>query len=600
VVAIDRVAIVDRERCKGGSKCDYVCQRYCPGVKTGKETIQIGEDSGKPVISEELCSGCGICAQKCPFDAIKIVRLPEELEEECVHRYEEGGFRLYRLPVPKPGKVTGLVGRNAIGKTTSAKILTGELKPNLGDPEADPDWDDVIQAFSGTELQEHFRRLADGELRAVLKPQYVEALPKVVKGRVREVLEDVDELGVADELAQRLGLDGALNKDVSDLSGGELQRVAIIAALSREADFVVLDEPCSYLDVRERLTLARLLRDIVEEREIPMLVIEHDLATLDYIADVVHVLYGKRGAYGIVSKPMGVGKGINAYLKGYLEAENVKFRDEEVVLPEKPADAEAGERETLVEYGRLVKEYDGEFRLIVEPGEIREGEIVGALGPNAIGKTTFVKLLAGVLEPTEGELDVDVKVSYKPQYLEVDSEEPVQVVLKRAAGDEWGSSWYRSNILEPLDLEYLLDRPLNELSGGELQRVAVAAALSRDADLYLLDEPSAYLDVEERINVARVIRRVIEARKAAAIVVDHDLLLLDYISDRMMVFDGEPGREGRANPPEGKRKAMNRFLSELDVTYRRDPETRRPRANKPGSHRDREQKRRGEYFYESG
>ncbi|WP_088335120.1 ribosome biogenesis/translation initiation ATPase RLI [Methanopyrus sp. KOL6] len=597
MVSIGRVAVVDRERCKGGSKCDYVCQRFCPGVKTGRETITIDEDTNKPVISEELCSGCGICTQKCPFGAIKVVRLPEELEGECVHKYEEGGFRLYRLPVPKPGKVTGVIGRNAIGKTTAAKILTGELKPNLGDPEADPDWDEVIRAFSGTELQEHFRRIANGDLRPIMKPQYVEILPKVVEGRVKDALEDVDELGVADELIERLGLTEVTDRRISDLSGGELQRVAIAAALSRDADFLVLDEPCSYLDVEQRLSLARLLREIAEDRGIPMLVIEHDLATLDYVADVVHVFYGKRGAYGVVSKPMGVGKGINAYLKGYLEAENVRFRDDEVVLPEKPVEAEAGERDTLVEYGELVKEYDGNFRLEVEPGEIRVGEIIGALGPNAIGKTTFVKLLAGVLEPTEGKVDVDIKVSYKPQYLKVDSDEPVEQVLRRTAGSEWGSSWYRSNIVEPLDLEYLFDRPLCELSGGELQRVAVAAALSREADLYLLDEPSAYLDVEERINTARVIRRVIETRDAAAVVVDHDLLLIDYISDRMMVFEGEPGKHGRANPPESKREAMNRFLSNLGVTFRRDQETRRPRANKPGSHRDRKQKRRGEYFY---
>jgi len=590
--------VLDPERCKGGSKCDYICQRFCPGVKTGKETITIDEDTGKPVISEELCSGCGICAQKCPFDAIKVVRLPEELEGECVHKYAEGGFRLYRLPIPKPGKVTGVVGRNAIGKTTAAKILTGELKPNLGDPEADPDWDEIIKAFSGTELQEHFRKLADGELRPVMKPQYVEALPKVVEGKVADVLKDVDELGVVDELMERLNLTDVADRNVKDLSGGELQRVAIAAALARDADFLVLDEPCSYLDVRERLSLAKLIRDVAEERGIPVLVVEHDLATLDYVADLVHVLYGKRGAYGVVSKPMGVGKGINAYLKGYLEAENVRFRTEEVILPER-ADAEKGEGgEVLVEYGELVKKYeDSGFELRVEPGTIHVGEIIGALGPNAIGKTTFVKLLAGVLEPDEGEVDFDVTISYKPQYLEVDSPEPVMKVLRDAAGSEWGSSWFKSKILRPLDLEYLLDQPLKDLSGGELQRVAIAAALARDADLYLLDEPSAYLDVEERINVAKVIRRVVEAKDAAAIVVDHDLLLLDYISDRMMVFEGEPGEYGIARSPESKRDAMNRFLKGLDVTYRRDPETGRPRANKPGSRRDREQKEMGEYFY---
>ena len=143
----------------------------------------------------------------------------------------------------------------------------------------------------------------------------------------------------------------------------------------------------------------------------------------------------------------------------------------------------------------------------------------------------------------------------------------------------------------------LLDRNLMELSGGELQKVAIAACLSRKADLFLLDEPSAYLDVEERLNMARTIRRVIEAQNVPAFVVEHDVVTQDFIADRLMVFSGEPGVNGAANPPTSLRKGMNVFLKEMDVTFRRDSVTRRPRVNKEDSKMDTFQKQIGEYYY---
>src|SRR5690606_11710371 len=136
-----------------------------------------------------------------------------------------------------------------------------------------------------------------------------------------------------------------------------------------------------------------------------------------------------------------------------------------------------------------------------------------------------------------------------------------------------------------------------ELSGGELQKVAIAASLSRKADLLLLDEPSAYLDVDERLNMAKALRRIVESRGVPAFVVEHDVVTQDFLADRLMVFSGEPGVSGNANQPTTLRKGMNLFLKDMDVTFRRDSITRRPRVNKEGSRLDVMQKEIGEYYY---
>jgi len=564
-------------------------------VRTGVEAIEVGPD-GKPIISELLCTGCGICVRKCPFKALSIVRVPEEVEGECVHRYGPNAFALYRLPVPIKGSVLGLVGENGTGKSTALNILSGRIKPNLGRYEDPPDWDTIIDFFSGSPLQDYFKALASGELRTAFKPQYVDKIPKVVKGTVRSLLTKVDERGILDQLVEQLGLGEFLDRPVDVLSGGELQLMAIAAVLSREADIYFFDEPTSYLDVRQRLKMAKAIRKLIEEGKM-VVVAEHDLAVLDYLSDKVCVIYGVPGAYGIVSHVHGVRVGINIYLEGYIPDENVRFRKEPIRFHVKPPTVSWPRETVMLSWGRMFKRYDGGFKLYVQPGEIHEGEVIGILGPNGIGKTTFVKMLAGVEVPDECEYITGApKVSYKPQYISTTYEGTVEELL-RDAGADLASSWYRSEILGPLRLEKLLDRDVSELSGGELQLVAIADCLSREADIYLLDEPSAYLDVEERLTVAKTIRRVVEARGAAAFVVEHDVIVQDFVADRLMVFSGQPGVEGHASPPMSLRDGMNTFLREVGITFRRDPDTKRPRVNKEGSKLDRLQKAMGEYYY---
>jgi ATP-binding cassette subfamily E protein 1 len=233
------------------------------------------------------------------------------------------------------------------------------------------------------------------------------------------------------------------------------------------------------------------------------------------------------------------------------------------------------------------------------PGEAKQGEVIGILGPNGIGKTTFVKLLAGIEKADSGEASTQygLTVSYKPQYISAEYGGTVEELIRDITKEDFETSWYQSQILQPLKVQPILDRDVTELSGGELQKVAIAACLSRKAELYLLDEPSAYLDVEERLSMARTIRRVVESRNVTAFVVEHDVVAQDFIADRLMIFTGEPGIYGVANPPTNLRKGMNNFLKEMKITFRRDLVTKRPRVNKEESKLDRHQKKIGEYYY---
>lgn len=571
-----RIAVINKDRCQP-KKCSLECIKYCPRVRGGIETIVMNE---KPLIVEELCVGCGICVHKCPFKAIHIENLAEELKEDVVHQYGKNGFRLFRLPLPKKGKVVGLLGENGIGKTTALKILSGKIKPNLG-RENEPSWDEIIEYWRGTEFSNLFKKIADGKIRISYKPQYIDKL-SYYKGKVKDLIEEV---GVEGK-----GLEEIMHRKLNEISGGELQKIAITIAMEKDADIYFFDEPSSYLDIKNRLEMAKEIRKLADKKMV--IIVEHDMAVLDFLADIVHILYGKKGVYGVVAGAKTVRHGINLYLSGYLKEENVRFGEE--IKFEKHPPKEYKEMEIFISFENLAKEYNG-FKLKVEGGKICKGEVIGIVGPNGIGKTTFVKLLAGIIKPTEGKVEKKVKVSYKPQYIKAGEGTVEQLFEKNKKNFHM---LYEKEILEPLEIKDLYDCELKSLSGGELQRVAIAHCLSLEADLYLIDEPSAYLDAKQRMKVAKVIKRIMEKEGKAALVVEHDVYFIDMVSQSLMVFSGKPGKKGYGKGPFSLRQGMNLFLKDIGITFRRDEESNRPRVNKFGSKLDREQKAIGEYYYE--
>mmetsp|Transcript_18683 Transcript_18683/g.59534 ORF Transcript_18683/g.59534 Transcript_18683/m.59534 type:complete len:628 (+) Transcript_18683:94-1977(+) len=615
-----RIAIVNSDKCKP-KKCKLECKKSCPVVRMGKMCIEVSKSSKLAFISEELCIGCGICVKKCPMEAIAIINLPKDLSSSTTHRYGANSFKLHRLPMPRPGQVLGLVGTNGIGKSTALKILAGKMKPNLGRYDSEPEWSEILEYFRGSELQNFFTKVLEDNLQAAIKPQYVDHIPRAAKGTVGGILKRKDTRGVAETMMTDLQLDHLGDREIEMLSGGELQRFAIAVVSVQEKDVYMYDEPSSYLDVKQRLKASRVIRSMLDVKlGTYVIVVEHDLAVLDYLSDYICCLYGVPGAYGVVTMPFSVREGINVFLAGFVPTENMRFREEALSFKlaqtaEEKATGSATGGATFT-YPDMTKTLVGKkkkrsFKLHVKGGSFSQSEIIVLLGENGTGKTTFIRMLAGLLKSDEqvaaeesGDTESaaalgvpEMNVSYKPQKISARAEGSVRSLLLKKLRDAWMHPQFTTDVTKPLNLDPLLDQEVKYLSGGELQRVAMVLCLGMPADIYLIDEPSAYLDSEQRIMCAKVIKRFILHAKKTAFVVEHDFIMATYLADRVVVYDGNPGVECTANSPESLLGGMNRFLKALEITFRRDPTNFRPRINKYESVKDKEQKAAGQYFF---
>uniref|UniRef100_A0A2A4JCE5 ATP-binding cassette sub-family E member 1 n=1 Tax=Heliothis virescens TaxID=7102 RepID=A0A2A4JCE5_HELVI len=593
---LTRIAIVNADRCKP-KRCRQECKKSCPVVRMGKLCIEVTPNDKIATISEELCIGCGICVKKCPFDAITIINIPSNLEKHTTHRYSKNSFKLHRLPIPRPGEVLGLVGQNGIGKSTALKILAGKQKPNLGRFADPPDWQEILSHFRGSELQNYFTKILEDDLKALIKPQYVDQIPKAVKGTVGQLLDKKDERKNQTEICKMLDLSHIRDREIAALSGGELQRFACAMVCIQNGDIFMFDEPSSYLDVKQRLNAARTIRSLIHPDKF-IIVVEHDLSVLDYLSDFICCLYGVPGAYGVVTMPFSVREGINIFLDGFVPTENMRFRTESLVFKvAESATEEEIKRMNHYEYPAMSK-LMGDFSLDVHPGEFSDSEILVLLGENGTGKTTFIRMLAGNLEPDEGSGTLpQLHISYKPQKISPKSQGLVRSLLHDKIRDAYVHPQFITDVMKPMKIEEIMDQEVQNLSGGELQRVALVLCLGKPADVYLIDEPSAYLDSEQRLVAAKVIKRFILHAKRTGFVVEHDFIMATYLADRVIVFEGTPSSHATAHAPQSLLNGMNRFLELLGITFRRDPNNFRPRINKHASVKDIEQKRAGQYFF---
>lgn len=584
-----RIAVIRKEKCKP-NLCGWACMKVCPVNMTGSDCIFEDIDK-KAGIDEILCTGCGICPKTCPFDAITIINLPELLNQDPIHQYGPNGFRIFNLPLVQEGAITGIIGRNGIGKSTVINVLSNTTKANFarfGEKKIDSDegyFKHLNELFKGTALQNYFNKVKEGEIRVAYKPQQIINIPKIFSGKVIELLTKVNpNQKRIEEVSKQLNIYHILDRDIKVLSGGELQRVAITSCLLKDnANFFILDEITNYLDIYERLNSSRIIKNATEGKT--ALVVEHDLVVLDYLVNFINIMYGEQGAYGMLTGVKAAKVGINDYLEGYSREENVRFRDKPITF-DKESVGESKKVTVVANWDdRVVKA--GDFHLDVDAGEIREGEIVGIIGRNALGKSTFVKNIA------ENGFD-NAAISYKPQMIPRTDD---LVMSELTKFDNYTDTFYQVYVIDPLNVKPLLEKQIDQLSGGELQRFAIARCLLEDANIYLLDEPTAFLDIEDRLKIAKIIKNFVTMKNKSAFIIDHDLVFMDYLSDKMMVFQGEPGIKGHANTPLDMRSGMNLFLKDLGITFRRDDSNKRPRVNKEGSVKDQEQKKKGEYYY---
>ena len=586
-----RIAVLLEDRCKPNSPAFMYLQKYAG--QCGAECIQV--EGTKCKILESACPPCLVRAKHCPGDAVKIINLPQELDHDLTHCYGENGFRLFRLPAPRESEVVGVLGANGIGKSTAINLLSGTLRPNLGDwLGGERPWEEVLDTFPRGELRDFMSLVAGDGVRIAVKPQYVDKIPRAFDGLVSALLERIDQRGVIKQVSEDLSIDHLFDRKLPELSGGELQRVAIAATLLKDADVYFFDEPSSYLDIYERMRMVKIIQELSETGK-RVIVIEHDLAILDVLCDLVHIVYGERAAYGIFTPPRNTRTAINAYLDGFLEQENMRLRDKPIQFVRGGV---RGEEigQPILEWGDMEKTL-GTFHLKTESGKVHSSEVVGVVGPNATGKTTMVKMIAREMEIDAGWCTMEAKVSYKPQHVKPEFAGSVQLWLDSELGMKWRQGEFHTTVIRPLQVDKLLEQDARRLSGGELQAVSIAICLGKEADLYLLDEPSAHLDADARMEAAKAIQKTMEINEKSAMVIDHDIYFIDIVSDSLLVFEGEGGSEGIAVGPLPLRTGMNRFLEQVQITFRRDHDSHRPRINKVDSRKDREQKASGEYFY---
>lgn len=674
-----RIAIIDPNKCKP-EKCAKECIKICPPQKTGKQVIDI-EDIGQNAqinklnksdnsnksdmvktnlsiskltdkkkiakIAESLCIGCNQCVKACPFNAIRIINLPEENPADIIHRYNPNGFRLYKLPIVKPNTIIGIVGENGVGKTTLIDILSNKLNPNFEQFNKVFTPKEIISKFKGSVMQNYLKSLYGEKLVFSIKEQKIKqgisfgfnkkniTVSEFIKSKSIDI-NDLVNNNMNNWLIESfysLQIDKLINLNLNTLSGGELQRLLCWITASVKSDVYIFDEPSNFLDVKQRLEVSRLIKSICDVNPgSHIIVIEHDLSILDYISDELYIVYGKAGAYGIVSKPLTTLEGINMYLSGYITSQNVRFRDEEFNLkpsseltitqndfainkeikledesgPEKEKDKKqnilkANEIANSLSYSETIIEYPG-YKLEIPAGNVKlSNGISVVLGENGTGKTTFINWLGSKL---------GLAVSIKEQsggikkFINKDGTYPtvLELFFHRIKSSYFNQT-FQTDVIKQLDIEPIQSRRIDELSGGELQRVLIVLCLGTNADIYLFDEPSANLDIEKRLKVTKIIKKFITNYNKTAFIIEHDIMMSvafaqEYNSNILLVkqtnyLDGI--KYCSVSPPLDFVTGINGFLKLMGITMRISGHNR-PRINKFNSQLDKEQKKSENYY----
>lgn len=615
-----RIAIVDQNKCKP-EKCSKECIKACPPQKNGIQVIDI-EDIGKnqnenlndkkkiAKIAETLCIGCNQCVSRCPFNAIKIVNIPDENTTAITHRYGRNGFKLFGIPILKQGIISGIIGSNGIGKTTLMDILGNKTRPNFEQFDKNTTNKELITKFRGTVMQDYFNNLLNNKLKFSIKNQKIKN--KIVNMSVREYIQsksidinDINNNEFIKETWNLMEIDKIINLNMNGISGGQLQRLECWITAITEASVYIFDEPTNFLDIKQRLNMSKLLRKLCEKNpKSYILIVEHDLSILDWLSDEIYILFGKPSAYGIISKPLTTLEGINMYLSGYITTQNIRFRDEEYnfktqILVEN-IDNNLTNINNIIKYDSTNINYDN-FSLHIPAGEIDiTGSINVIVGENGTGKTTFIKNISKI---------TGLHVSIKSQLCDINKYvnnnktwPTVNELLNSKIHINYNDSTFRNIVVNPLEINLIQNRKINELSGGELQRLLIVLCLGSSSELYLLDEPSANLDIEKRLNIVKIIKSFVSYYKKTVFIIEHDITMCvslgqEINSNMYLVKRNDNSNNCEISNKMSFTQGINEFLKLLGITMRTSVHSNyRPRINKLNSQLDEHQKLTNMYY----
>jgi len=665
-----RIAVVNQQKCKP-TKCHQECKKICPVENMGIECVNVTKTSKSVQIVEENCNGCGMCTKKCPHDALTIIQLPKSIANEKMHRYSNNGFILHKLPTPKIGQVIGLIGANGIGKSTVLQILCGSIVPNngiIGDEiilNDNVDIEDISKKqindqiinwnqfnsmgknknkeknkfikkiTNKTEIQDYFKKISDNNIKAIIKCQHIDDMINDVNVANVSVWKYIMDnnicVNVLNELEIMYLSDKSNSRTIKDLSGGELQRICIANTVSQTEnyDVIIFDEPTSYLDIRQRMLVAKIIKKVAQNNKY-VFVVDHDISIIDYMTDYIHILFGKSSTFGIVSDIHKTREGLNVYLDGFIPSENMRFRDEAINFKLRNPFDRIIENRGVHNYQAMTKTY-GNLKINIKSDSYADSEITILCGSNGSGKTTFLKLLAGIEKPDGAENENivnDVNISFKRQRLKINRIEKTSDGITISAKHNelkinpsnknnvmtveeylthkisqvlYHNVEFIQEVLSPLKINDIKNNNVNKLSGGELQRVCLAECLGNtSAQIYLIDEPSAFLDVEQRILISKMLRKYMYMHKKTAFIVEHDIMMCSYLADKMIVFQQNSSYDELVKNTSyvttvtnslSAEKGMDLFLRQMDVSLRYDVDSGRPRINKTGSNKDKNAKK---------
>lgn len=479
------------------------------------------------------------------------------------------------------GEKYALVGNNGVGKSTFLKILTGELEPDSG----------VVSMRQGLRLGYLIQQpsvdeslsvndllFSDSNEIARTVKEYEECLlhPDTSSEKMQAVLERMEELKAWDyeakvkEVIGKLGVPD-LDKKFSTLSGGQRKRIFLAQLLLAEPDLLILDEPTNHLD----LSAIEWLETYLSGQQITLIMVTHDRYFLDNVAtEILEIdrgqLFRYKGNYAYflekksareemlkseVAKARNLLKKELEWMRRQPKARGTKakyrieaFHD----LKEKASQdlrkekleldiQEARQGGKILEVNAISKSYGQQLLVDNFSYVFKKHDRIGVVGPNGIGKSTFLDMISGKLDPDKGEIIRGVTtrfgyftqeaVSLNPANRLIEEVKSIAEFITLSDGSQVSASKFLDSFLFPPEKQYTF---IEKLSGGERKRLQLLKLLVTNPNFLILDEPTNDFDID----TLNVLEDFLDKFTGCLLLVSHDRYFMDHLVDQLFIFEG--------------------------------------------------------------